>query len=364
LKIKLSCQLLTKLSLVNMLAIGTQFDTVAKAREAIIRYVLDRGESYVCGKSDKKRYYVKCNSCEFFIGAAERSNGVIIYRNDPHTCSPDTHYERGKKQAGNKRYTAPHHKAAVIDNRNITIKQIQTDERLRHGNSLTYMQARRAKEEILKELDGNEEETYQQMVDYMDRLKVADPKTGVYIARHIVDGELRFQSIVICPSATRYASRFFRRFFGFDATHTKSKYCQMLMIMAGIDANGNILPLAWALVPTENEYWWQWFCGRVDECFPHFQRYGAEDPDDLLSHKFVFISDRDKGLKSAIRSTWKNGIAAHCCQHIADNVQAYHGGVKLRVLFWRAARAKTFEAFDVSSYFTLTSCYYTITNRN
>ena len=107
-----------------ILAIGTQFDTVATAREAIIRYVLDRGESYVCGKSDKKRYYVKCNSCEFFIRAAERSNGVIIYRNDPHTCPPDTHYERGKKQARNKRYIAPHHKAVVIDNRNITIKQI------------------------------------------------------------------------------------------------------------------------------------------------------------------------------------------------------------------------------------------------
>ena len=82
------------------------------------------------------------------------------------------------------------------------------------------------------------------MVDYIDRLKAADLKTGVYITRHIVDGELRFQSIVICPSVTRYASRFFRSFFRFDATYTKSKYRQMLMIMARIDVNGNILPLA------------------------------------------------------------------------------------------------------------------------
>jgi hypothetical protein len=30
----------------------------------------------------------------------------------------------------------------------------------------------------------------------------------------------------------------------------------MLLVATGIDANDNVLPLSWAIVPTENEKWW------------------------------------------------------------------------------------------------------------
>jgi hypothetical protein len=32
-----------------------------------------------------------------------------------------------------------------------------------------------------------------------------------------------------------------------------------LIIAVGVDANNNGVPLAWALVPIEDEYWWTWF---------------------------------------------------------------------------------------------------------
>ena len=40
-----------------------------------------------------------------------------------------------------------------------------------------------------------------------------------------------------------------------DATHTKSKYRMMLLIAITINANDNLLPLAWALVLTKNVEW-------------------------------------------------------------------------------------------------------------
>jgi hypothetical protein len=49
------------------------------------------------------------------------------------------------------------------------------------------------------------------------------------------------------------------------ATHTKSKYRMMMFIACGIDANNETIPLAWALVPTENELWWSWFCDHLTE---------------------------------------------------------------------------------------------------
>jgi transposase-like protein len=65
------------------------------------------------------------------------------------------------------------------------------------------------------------------------------------------------------------------------------------------------------------------------------------------------ISDRDKGLKEAIKKWFPNAAVGHCCQHIADNIQAYHGAAKFREKLWRAARAKTEEFFKGSNFFLL-----------
>ncbi|KFY65902.1 hypothetical protein V496_02260 [Pseudogymnoascus sp. VKM F-4515 (FW-2607)] len=102
----------------------------------------------------------------------------------------------------------------------------------------------------------------------------------------------------------------------------------MLLIATTIDANDNLLPLAWALVPTENVEWWSWFLGFVQE---HFSWAN--------SNNMVFISDRDKGIASAINTHFPNGNQAHCCQHIAANVQNKFG-LTCRNQFWKVARAK------------------------
>ena len=99
----------------------------------------------------------------------------------------------------------------------------------------------------------------------------------------------------------------------------------MLMIAVGIDANDNVLPLSQVLVPTENEHWWTWFCNFLKRCFPLMSTEG-----------FVFMSDRDKGLKVAISIAFPKSAPAHCYQHIADNVQQRYG-VKCKPLFWQYA---------------------------
>ena len=43
-----------------------------------------------------------------------------------------------------------------------------------------------------------------------------------------------------------------RTFFGVDGTQTTSRFRMTLLIVVGIDANDETLPLAWALVPIEN----------------------------------------------------------------------------------------------------------------
>ena len=119
----------------------------------------------------------------------------------------------------------------------------------------------------------------------------------------------RFEAAAFAPSATINACRSIQKFVALDACHTKSKYPMMLMIAVGIDANDNAIPLSWALVPTENEEWWTWFCEFLKDTFNEFLQEG-----------YVFMSDRDKGLVGAVCTVFPQGCAAHCCQHIADNI--------------------------------------------
>ena len=101
-----------------------------------------------------------------------------------------------------------------------------------------------------------------------------------------------------------------RKFVAFDACHIRSKFRMTLMIAVGIDANDNVLVLLQALVPTENNEWWTWYCMFLKDCFPAIDNQGV-----------VFISDRDKGLAALVYMVFLNATLAYCCQHIADNVQ-------------------------------------------
>jgi hypothetical protein len=119
-----------------------RFDSIEAAREAIRRYVLDNGESFKSGKSDKKRFYIKCKErgCGFGIRANKSTKGVVsITIFEPHTCSPAVHYNN--RQAHSVSYLMEHHRASIIDNRKITIAQIQSNERLQFSNKIGYMLA-------------------------------------------------------------------------------------------------------------------------------------------------------------------------------------------------------------------------------
>jgi hypothetical protein len=107
-----------------------------------------------------------------------------------------------------------------------------------------------------------------------------------------------------------------------------------LLIAVGIDANNNGMPIAWALVPIENKYWWTWFLEHLQESCPG-----------TLRKDYIFISDREKGLSPAIAKVYPSAFYAYCCQHIADNIQTQFG-IRCRSPFWACARAKTKIVFD------------------
>src|SRR5580700_6030160 len=125
-----------------MIALHDTFASIAEAREAVNRYVLDDGESYRVYKSDSKRHILVCKdkSCSFQIRAwCTKKTSVTITQMKSHSCCPTVHYKN--KQASSLWYLKDYHCASVVDNRDITPAQIQSNKRLQFNNNISYLQA-------------------------------------------------------------------------------------------------------------------------------------------------------------------------------------------------------------------------------
>ena len=64
---------------------------------------------------------------------------------------------------------------------------------------------------------------------------------------------MRFEALFVIIGEIRTSLPTLRPFYTLDGTHTRSRYNLTLLIAVGIDAEGRILPLAWDLIPVENE---------------------------------------------------------------------------------------------------------------
>ena len=78
-----------------MVSVGDKFPLIKAAREAISRYVLNKGELYRVYKSDKTRYIVICrdSECKFRIRASKlKKDRASIIKLNLYSYTPATYY--------------------------------------------------------------------------------------------------------------------------------------------------------------------------------------------------------------------------------------------------------------------------------
>jgi hypothetical protein len=199
---------------------------------------------------------------------------------------------------------------------------------------VTYRQAHRLRQAILDDIDGSEIDCFALFPEYRERIIQADAQNRAILE---VDKESEaFKAFAIAPAATRHAHKHIKDLVGLDACHTKSRFRMMLLIATCLDANNQVLPIAWALVLTENTEWWSWLCTFLYDNFPGLKR-----------QEYVFISDREKGIFEGVSATFPKAFPVHCNQHIADNIQVKFG-VAARKQFWKIAQAYFKDEFTTA----------------
>ena len=181
---------------------------------------------------------------------------------------------------------------------------------------------------------GDEAESFAKFLAYVERFQAANLDNYCIIAKQKDTGH--FQAAFFASVGLRHAHLSMWDFIGINGTHTGSRFRMTLLIVGGVDASDETLPLAWAFVPIECSDWWRWFIKHLKRAFNNLETKG-----------FIVMSDREKGLPGVLDEVLLDMVQAYCCQHIVDNVKAKFG-ITYRPLFWTCARAKSKSEFDIA----------------
>ncbi|XP_075101704.1 uncharacterized protein LOC107810016 [Nicotiana tabacum] len=213
-----------------------------------------------------------------------------------------------------------------------TPKDIQFDMLSEHDMNLTYMQAWRAKEKTLQFLRSHPADSYNKLPSYLYILEKTYPGFVVKLKKADDDCFLYvFVAIYTSISGWEYC----RPVVVVDGTFLKSAYRGIILTASTMDTTGTILPLAYAVVDSENDASWKWF-------FEQFKLVYGERAN------MCVISDRNDSILKATSIVYPGMPHYSCMWHIWTNIRVKFkkGHLKLSELYFAMARSYTLDEFN------------------
>jgi hypothetical protein len=185
---------------------------------------------------------------------------------------------------------------------------------------VSYEAARRAKSHFLGDSLDMQAQQYRQLPAYLNALAKNNP--GVITRLLINEVTHRFERLFICPKESGQAHgswRYLRKLVAVDGTHLKGGFVHTLMLAVGIDAENQIVPLAWAVVESENERSWRWFLSPPPSAKLLISAVGGI-ADGVWANKIL----EEKGIDCvrAARAFLRNpGFAVECAEQLGVTVE-------------------------------------------
>lgn len=294
--------------------IGTKWPNIEEAKRAVEEYIVSRGESWKYHKTDKRCWIRVCKNREkcdfrirFNISSAGPTELVIL---TPHTCPRITHAKSRVGHSLSFLSSNQRSRGVVEKDRHVKPKQLIIEERLDRGNKIHYQQAHRLREKLRTELFGDEILSFQKMPSLIKKMH-----QSAYAGLE-VDKDSRFFRAWVMPKCSENSVAYLRHFGAMDGTHCNARHRLVLLAVITLDADDEILILAWALVPQEDHANWLWFFRKIAPYLTSLQ-----DPD------AVIISDRLKGLVSAVSICFPSTTHSYCSKHFYDNLRVSYGEI-------------------------------------
>ncbi|KAI3467702.1 hypothetical protein Pfo_024365 [Paulownia fortunei] len=204
------------------------------------------------------------------------------------------------------------------------IKYVQQNVKEKYQYEISYHKAWHGLKRTRENIYGTWESSVRKLPKYLGALQKWN--SGTIVEWHHIDTEFAEKKIlkyVFCafkPCIDGFQNC--RKVISVDGTHLYTKYKHKLLIAVGIDANQQVLPLAFAVVDEETFTSWRWFL--------HMLSAGG------LLGAVQYIPD----------FTPPRGVHRFCLRHVSSNFNKRFKSITLRNLCYTAGSQLTIRQFD------------------
>ncbi|KAG9450309.1 hypothetical protein H6P81_010274 [Aristolochia fimbriata] len=197
---------------------------------------------------------------------------------------------------------------------------------------VSYSRAWRARNKTLVVVFGGWEESYNLLPQFFKEIKDTNRGTKYKVITTDEDvtrrNFVRFDRAFWAFGPAIHGFQFCRPFISVNGTHLYRKYKGCLLIATLFDRDNRLLPLAFALVETENIDTWTWFIS----CLVR-QVVRGRSP-------MCIISDRHIGIIRAVRDVFPRPHRHRfCIRHIIANLKKRYSVKDFNKMVWRCAKA-------------------------
>ncbi|XP_058755786.1 uncharacterized protein LOC131629000 [Vicia villosa] len=320
--------------------VGTYFTTKEDFKEAIVTYAVHSGRDLRFTKNDKIRVRVRCkDGCEWESYCAKfptEDSWQLRKVVDTHSCSREYHVKLLKTKWLSKRL-----QNSLKTNPRLKLKDIKEKVQKKWNVGVNKTKAIRARFAARDMVDGSFLGDYTRVYDYAHELLRSNPGSTVKVCvQPAQEGStvenLHFKRLYICLAACKESFKWSRHFIGLDGCFLKGLCGGQILAAIGRDPNDQMLPIAFAVVESENKDSWTWFLelliddlGGREECLT-----------------YTFISDQQKGLLPAMEELLPRVEQRFCVRHLYNNFRKRFAGKKLKEIIWKAAKSTYYQAWE------------------
>ncbi|TXG73265.1 hypothetical protein EZV62_001844 [Acer yangbiense] len=319
---------------------GQVFRNVQMVKDVVRRYAIQEGFELNRLKNDQCRYTAKCfnDTCDWRIHVSSLPNGrSFIIRS---ICGGHVQCRRGKK---NKEAISPW--IAVVASKSINSNPIISAKSLKNelhdnfGVECSSQSVYRAKKKVLKTLRADHENSYAEIRKYGNILIKMNP--GSMAKVHVntdVEDSPKFERFFVSFRAMQTGFvKGCRPLIGLDGCHLSSAYGGVLLSACAMDADNGIFPLAYCVVESENTDSWSFFLQFLREAL----QWNTQKA-------ICFMTDRQKGVLTAIKNEWPTAGNRYCFRHISANFNAKKefSSLDINGLLWQAAKEGSEAGFN------------------
>jgi hypothetical protein len=281
--------------------------------------------SYVVKSNNTTRYAVVCKetACPFKLSFNLQSQYGPPTTSIPHICNPVLSSVCRRISSLNFICWMPEVRALVKSRGRSLMKGDLARLLLQNRITLPKKQMDRCFNELKNWQFGSEAHQYGLLQSYVSGMNAK----GHFALVEQNDRDVFHRLVIVYREGIQAFRHYSMRGLQLDGTFLKNSTGGVLLIACFLDATNHIRIVSIAIVSGETEANWRWFIAAIRE--------------KLTVNPAFIISDRDKGLLSAVAAEFPGVHHAACFRHVMENFNKKFKNKQLKGYAWSLARADT-----------------------